>query len=189
MRVGVLLLVLAATPALPARAQIDPSAARGPRVADLTTLPSLEPLRFLVGSWTGEGSGAPGAGTGRFEFLLQLDGKALVRTSRTDYPATKDRPAAVHEDLMVVYLEPAYRTLTAVYFDNEGHAIRYRGEVAADGSRVTFTSAALATEPRYRLVYTRAPNETLAISFEIAPPGSAAFKTFLSGAAKRLALR
>lgn len=189
MRVGVLLLVLAATPALPARAQIDPSMARGPRVADLTSLASLEPLRFLAGSWSGEGSGAPGAGAGRFTFLMQLDGKALVRSSRTAYPATKDRAAAVHEDLMVVYLEPSDRSLAAAYFDNEGHVIRYRGEVAVDGSRVTFTSEAVAAAPRFRLTYTRAPNDTLAISFDIAEPGGHEFKTYVSGFAKRIALR
>src|SRR5689334_13849574 len=64
-----------------------------------------EPFEFLIGTWTGEGGGGPGEGTGGFSFQYELDGKVLVRKNRAEYPKTKDRPAASHEDLMIIYHE------------------------------------------------------------------------------------
>jgi hypothetical protein len=82
-----------------------------------------EPFRFLIGEWTGKGSGSPGEAGGAFSFSFDLEEKILVRRNRADYPATKEKPAYSHTDLMVIYKEgPATR---AIYFDNEGHIINY----------------------------------------------------------------
>ena len=62
-------------------------------------------IQYLVGNWTGEGGGVPGQGVGGFSFQPDLHGKILVRKSRAEYPATKDRPAFEHDDLMIVYRE------------------------------------------------------------------------------------
>jgi hypothetical protein len=61
------------------------------------------PVQYLMGDWIGEGGGAPGQGSGSFSFKPDLQGKILVRKNRAEYPATKDREAVVHDDLMVVY--------------------------------------------------------------------------------------
>jgi hypothetical protein len=90
------------------------------------------PLSFLIGEWVGEGGGGPGQGSGGFSFLPEQNGNVLVRKNWPDYPASKDRPAVSHTDLMIVYEEDA--KLRAIYFDSEGHVIHYEVEAAGDGS-------------------------------------------------------
>ena len=142
-------------------------------------------LRYLIGNWTGEGNGSPGQGTGSFSFEPDLQGKILVRKNRAEYPATKDRQAFTHDDLMIVFREPEENSegaLRAIYFDNEGHVIRY--SVAMFGDRVVFTSEPARTAPQYRFTYERHTADEVKIKFEIAPPGKG-FSTYIEAAAKR----
>lgn len=88
--------------------------------------------QFLVGEWTGEGVGEPGKGTGGFSFSFDLEKRILVRKGRSDYPATKDRPAYSHRDLMIIYPELSTNATRAIYFDNEGHVIGYRVNSSPD---------------------------------------------------------
>jgi hypothetical protein len=148
--------------------------------------PDWSPWKFLVGEWVAEGSGVPGQGTGAFSFRLDLQGEVLVRRNRSDYPATSERPAFSHEDLMVIYQDPGTKRVRAVYFDNEGHAIFFGTEVAADRRTITFTSDPALATSRFRLTYTLAPGDTLKIKFEMAPPGKPdSFATYLEGSARR----
>ena len=103
--------------------------------------PRWESLQFLIGTWTGAGTGDPGAGQGEFSFTPELDGRILVRRSFNQL-ATGPR----HEDLMIVYLEGAPR---AIYFDSEGHVIRYTVSFPARNA-VVFDSG---EAPGYRLSY------------------------------------
>jgi hypothetical protein len=136
------------------------------------------PIRFLIGEWTGEGGGGPGQGSGSFSFLTDQQNTILVRKNRADYPATKDRPAATHTDLMIVYQEES--KLRAIYFDTEDHVIHYDVLPAADGSSVQFLS------PNFRLTYRKTGGDTLGIKFEIAPPGKAgAFATYIEASARK----
>src|SRR5271154_5673173 len=106
------------------------------------------PLAFLIGEWVGEGGGGPGQGTGEFSFRMDLGGAVLIRKNVSHYPATKDKPAYSHTDLMIVD-----STMRANYFDDEGHVIHYMVQPSADGNNVQFLSDASASEPRYRLTY------------------------------------
>ncbi len=137
----------------------------------------------LVGEWVGEGSGQPGSGPGGFSFEKALDGRVLVRKSFSEYPATQDRPAARHEDLMVVYHDgPATR---ADYWDNEGHVIRYEVSFPTPTS-VVFVSAAAPGAPRFRLTYAWTEPGRVSIDFAIAAPGAPAeFRSYVSGSARR----
>ena len=138
---------------------------------------------FLLGTWEGMGSGAPGQGAGGFTFATELQGTILVRRSRADYPATKDKAAYSHEDLTIVTRETA-GDMKAVYFDNEGHIIHYL--VQARGDSVIFLSDTSSATPRYRLTYLRTAPETLKITFDIAPPGkSDAFTRYIEANASR----
>jgi hypothetical protein len=142
-------------------------------------------LQFLIGNWTGEGGGGPGQGTGSFSFQPDVQGKVLVRRNHSEYPAAKDRPAVVHDDLMIVYRESdesAEGALRAIFFDNEQHVIRYI--VTMFGDKVVFTSEPSRGAPRYRFTYTRVPADALRIKFEIAPPGKD-FATYIEAAAHR----
>jgi len=147
--------------------------------------PSWAPLADLVGDWTGEGEGQPGQGAGQFSFQPDLQNRVLVRRSYAEYPASKDRPAFRHDDLTIIYREAESAPLKAIYFDNEGHVIRYAVDVSADRNTFTFVSDAVGG-PRYRLTYTKAGPDVLAIKFEIAPPGKLdAFSTYLEARARR----
>ena len=143
-----------------------------------------KPLGWLIGDWTGAGSGDPGRGSGDFSFQPDLQGKVLVRKSVAEYPATADKPAQRHDDLMVIYAEG--NGLRAIFFDSEGHVIRYAIDASGEGSTVTFVSDEASAAPRFRLMYRKTGDNTLAGTFEIAPPGKPdAFAKYLEWTAKR----
>ena len=135
-------------------------------------------LHFLEGEWIGEGSGQPGQGTGGFSLRRELDGKILVRRNRAEYPATKDRPAYLHEDLMVIYPDAK----RAVYFDSEGHVIHYA--IEADGKSAVFVSEPDPAAPRYRLTYRTTGADTISILFEVSQPGKD-FQKYIEAKARR----
>ncbi|MDD5543653.1 MAG: hypothetical protein PHX83_10815 [Acidobacteriia bacterium] len=139
----------------------------------------LAPLNFLLGRWEGAGGGTPGQGGGFSEFTKDLQGRVIVRRNSADYPATSNRPAYSHNDLMIIYCD-ASKTLRADYYDNEGHVIRYA--IHTDTlNGVVFVSDPLPKEPRYRLTYKPSPAGQLEGKFEIAPPGKPeTFSTYLS---------
>jgi len=143
-------------------------------------------LGALLGNWTGEGSGDPGQGTGGFSFAWDLQGKILVRKSYADYPATKDRPASSHQDLMVVYQEPDTRLSKAVYLDNEGHVINYTVTLSPDAKSIVFLSELRPSTPRYRLIYIMTGKDRVELTFEIAPPDKPdSFTTYIKAGARR----
>jgi hypothetical protein len=145
-----------------------------------------KPYRFLVGEWTGDGSGEPRKGSGAFSFAWDLQEKVLVRKNRAEYPATQGRPAISHEDIMIIYRAENEGPVKAIYFDNEGHVINYTATFSPDQRTLTFLSDATPSSPRFRLSYTREENDVLRIKFEISPPGKPdAFKTYLDGTAHR----
>ncbi|MCE5247502.1 MAG: hypothetical protein ABFD84_14810 [Candidatus Polarisedimenticolia bacterium] len=144
----------------------------------------LAPLDFLIGEWTGGGSGAPGAGVGGTTFARELQGRVVVRTNFADYPAGGERAAFRHDDLMVVYVDADGR-LKADYFDDEGHVIRYAVQ-AREGGGVVFVGEAAPGTPRFRLTYAPDADGVVAGTFEIAPPDKPeAFKTYLSWTMRR----
>jgi hypothetical protein len=138
-------------------------------------------IRFLMGEWVADGPAA--AGGGHFEFTPDVQGNLVVRRNHAEYPSAGDRPVANHDDLMVIYREGG--ATRAIYFDNEGHVIRYAVE-AAGPDAVTFLSEAAAGAPRYRLSYKKLPDGRVGGKFEVAPPGKPEeFKTYLEWTAKR----
>jgi len=143
-----------------------------------------EPFRFLLGEWVGEGSGKPGEATGGFSFHFDLEKKILVRKNYANYPATKDKPAYSHTDLMIIYQETATGATRAIYFDNEGHVINYAVAFSKDNTSLVFTSEPFASAPRFRFTYYKPNDGRLAFEFEIAPPGKAdEFSKYVQGSA------
>jgi hypothetical protein len=129
-----------------------------------------EGWKFLLGEWVGEGGGKPGEGGGWFSFSPDLQGTVVVRKNHSDFPATKDRPAFSHDDLMVIYRESAGLT-KAAYFDNEGHVIHYAVTFSSDSTSVVFLSEPTHGTPQFRLTYDGLAEGQVKIRFEIAPPG------------------
>ncbi len=150
------------------------------------TAKNWDAWRFLVGDWVAEGSGEPGKGSGQLSFAFDLQEKVLVRKNHAEYPATAERPALTHEDLMVIYRDASGKRLRASYFDNEGHVIHYKPRFSPDGKTLTFLSDPSPSAPRFRLTYTKGEDETLGIKFEMSAPGKEdAFQTYLEGKARR----
>jgi hypothetical protein len=147
----------------------------------------LDSLRFLLGRWAGEGSGDAGQGSGYFTFEEGLQGKVLVRKNRAEYPATKDRPAFTHDDLMVVYADPQTGRTRAFYTDSEGHVINYDVRPSGDGKGVVFLSDPPDAGPRYRLTYALTQPDTIALTFEMATadqPGQ--FRKIVEGRVRKV---
>jgi hypothetical protein len=141
-------------------------------------------FRFVIGQWVSEG--LPGGGSGGFTLEPDLQGKILVRRNWAELPAAQGRPAAKHEDLMVIHRPQGGKPCQASYFDNEGHVIQYTVSPSPDKKGLVFVSASATSAPRFRLTYTPGTDDTLAIKFEIAAPGKAdEFKTYVEGTARR----
>lgn len=139
------------------------------------------PAQFLIGAWTGEGGGQPGGGSGSFSFTPDFQGKVLIRKSFAEYPGRNGRPASRHDDLTILYREAS--RLHAIYFDNEGHVIRYSVEAAPLGG-VVFTAEGPPTQARYRLSYMPTGKDRLKLRFEVADPGKD-FTTYIEATAHR----
>jgi hypothetical protein len=148
--------------------------------ADALVAP-MRPLAFLLGDWLA----APGSSgeTGGFSFKPAVQGRLLVRTNYASYPATADKPALRHDDLMVIAADGD--VVRADYFDSEGHIIRYLAQSIQAG-QVVLVSEIKPNEPRYRLRYTANADGTLAGQFDVAPPGKPeAFAPYLAWSARR----
>jgi hypothetical protein len=142
---------------------------------------------FLVGNWIGEGNGQPGQGKGSFSIEPDLNGRVLVRKNHSEYPATAQRPALTHDDLMIIYGDHPGELSSAIYVDNEDHTIHYSISFSEDGKTITFISAVLASSPTFRLSYTQLDADMLDLKFEIAPPGKPdVFSTYVEGKVHRV---
>jgi P2-related tail formation protein len=156
----------------------------GSLTAAAETLTGLEPLHSLLGDWQAEGGGKPGEASGGFTFAASLQGRVIVRTNYAEYPATADKPASRHDDLMVLFATES-GALRADYYDSEGHVIRYAGSATATGE-VVLVSEVVGGAPRFRLTYKLRADGSLDGRFEIAPPGKPeAFGPYLAWTARR----
>jgi len=128
--------------------------------------PGLSALKFLEGKWVGEGSSEAGRGGGYATFEEDLQNKVIVRRNHAEYPASHDRAAYQHDDLMIIYVDPASKELRAFYTDNEGHVIHYTVSVSTDGNIVSFLGERPPAAPQYRLTYTRREENKMTILLE-----------------------
>jgi hypothetical protein len=136
---------------------------------------------WLIGDWKGAGSGEPGKGSGTFSFTPDLDNKILIRKAHSEYPAQNGRPASVHDDLMVVYLNGG--AAKSIYFDNEGHTINY--SIAYTDKSITMLSDKALNTPVFRLTYTLVDKDAVNVKFEMSPDGEM-FNTYVEGKCTRI---
>jgi hypothetical protein len=143
--------------------------------------PGWKQMEFLLGKWTGvagEKDTQIGTGQGAFSFDLELNQKIVVRRNNAAYDS-----GLKHDDLMVVYFDgPKGSPPRAIYFDSEGHVIRYNVTFPA-AAKAVFESDGTQPGPRYRLTYWMEKAE-LKGTFEVAPPG-AEYRNYLSWTSKR----
>lgn len=159
-----------------------------------------KPLRFLLGTWEGGGSGAPGEGHSRAVFNLELNSNVMMRKNRTEFaPKPGEKSGLVHDDWLFIYPEAAVQggvpkpesgkagfspKFRAVYFDNESHVINYVVTFPAENS-ARFETDPSVPGPRIRLEYSMPSADVARSVFSFAPPGGD-FKPYLSGDAKRV---
>jgi hypothetical protein len=137
---------------------------------------------WLLGEWQGEGSGQPGQGDGTFSFAFDSGKNNIVRKSHTEFPATANNPAFVHDDLMIVYLDYTGNPTKAIYFDDEGHTINY--SISYAEKTITFLSEKIPNVPIFRLTYILLDDETVNIKFEISMDGEN-FMTHIEGKSRK----
>jgi len=137
---------------------------------------------WLMGEWTGEGGGQPGQGSGTFSFAFDLDKNIIVRKSHSEYPASENRPAVIHDDLMIIYLDFNESPTKAIYFDNEGHVIDY--SITYGDKSVIMTSKKMSGVPVFRLTYTLLDDEKVNTKFEMSQDGEN-FMTYVEGKSKK----
>jgi hypothetical protein len=137
---------------------------------------------WMIGEWKGVGSGEPGRGSGSFSFKADLKDKILVRKAHSEYPATANKPAIVHDDLLIVYLDASGDPSRAIYFDNEGHTINY--SISYTGKSIVMLGDKTSNAPIFRLTYTLLENDTVNVKFEMSQDGEK-FTTYVEGKCKR----
>jgi hypothetical protein len=143
-----------------------------------------EKWNYLIGEWVGENNGQPGQGEGKFSFLTDLNGKILVRKSHTTYPPTANSTGIVHDDILIIY-PVGNSAQEAIYFDNEGHTIKYK--VSFTDRSIILTSDISPSDARFRFTYSKIDTDTVNASFEIASPQTPDdFKMYLSGKAVKV---
>jgi hypothetical protein len=143
--------------------------------------PELEPLSFLVGSWTaGQGQAAQtgGTATGRSAFSIEAGGGALLRRDHTSLKGPDGKRAGGLDQVMLIY--PEAGGLKADYSDG-GHVIHYASAEVTPGRSVVFRSAPQPDAPSFRLTYAAATGDMLTVKFEMAAPGRTDFKPVAEG--------
>lgn len=150
--------------------------------------PNWNGLQFLQGRWIGEGTSQAGAGGGYFTFEPDLNGTVWVRRNHAEYPAANRAPI-VHEDLMIVYVDPDGTTLRALYTDTERHVIPYVVSVSAGRDTASFLSEPPPGQPTYRLTYVRRGTDRMSVTLEMAPADHPRqFKTIVEGSVRKQAV-
>jgi hypothetical protein len=130
---------------------------------------SWDQFKWLLGDWTGEGTGRPGQGSGRFTFTLDLDCNVMIRKAFSEYPATDTKSAIIHEDILIIYRDASGKPGQAIYFDNEGHVINYT--VTCTDKTVVFLSDKKGTQPCFRLTYSKQTEDQMSMKFEVSQDG------------------
>lgn len=136
-----------------------------------------EPLKFLVGSWEGTGTGRPGRSRVQREYLFVLGDRFLQVKNKSTYPPQKENPKGEsHEDLGVFSYDRNRKQFVLRQFHVEGFVNQYTLEpVAATESKVlVFISESIENIPsgwRARETYRIVNSNQFTETFELAAPG------------------
>jgi len=145
-----------------------------------------EDWQFLLGEWVGSGSGKPGEAVESVSsFRFELEKNILVRRNRVIFaPKPGEKKGYIHEDFLFVYPSPGEPKFRAIYFDNEGHVIRYKAVVPEQQNLIRLESEDPPTAMRFRLDYAPNPDHTVTGVFSMAAPGDT-FKVYTQGVVRR----
>lgn len=135
-----------------------------------------EPLRVLVGSWEGSGSGQPGVSKIQRDYRFVLNGKFLHVLNKSTYdPQPKNPKGEVHEDWGMISFDKGQKKFVLRQFHIEGFVNQYvMSSSSADGKTIVFTSESIENIPagfRARETYKILGPDEFKEVFEIAEPG------------------
>ncbi|UCE19636.1 MAG: hypothetical protein JSV84_04630 [Gemmatimonadota bacterium] len=101
-----------------------------------------EPLRYFVGSWTGESTGKAGDGKGERTCEFIMEGTYLhYKTVMHFEPQEKNPEGEVHEDWVFFSFDQNRNSLVVRQFNTEGFVNQYvLDSLSSDGSRLVLTT-------------------------------------------------
>src|SRR5688572_6646838 len=135
----------------------------------------FQPVRFLLGNWSGEASGEPGKGTVERQYALALSDRFIEEQNTSTYEPRDGKPAEVHQHRSFLSFDKDRKQLMLRQFHEEGFVNHYAmNQEQSTATRLVFDSVAFENLPRdwkaresYEIV---AADEFIEI-FELAPPG------------------
>ncbi len=138
-----------------------------------------QPLRFLIGTWHARthGGAAQAAASGVYTFQLELREHVLARHSSSSGCSAPADFNCEHSDLLYLYRDAPAQPLKAIYFDNEGHVIRYDVATPA-ANQMVLTSAPAQSAPQFRLSY-ELRGSVMYGTFQLRMPGQSDFQSYL----------
>lgn len=133
------------------------------------------PLRFLIGSWEGQGVGQPGMGEYERTYRLVLNKRFIEVKNKSVYPSSEKKPKGeVHEDWGFFSYDKGRRTFVLRQFHVEGFVNQYKlDSISTDGRTIVFTSEAIENIPRgwrARETYDILDSNRVRETFELAEP-------------------
>ena len=148
-----------------------------------TTAPKTEVsgVSFLVGQWhsgSGKVADSGGTATGSSTVTWEANGSTLLRRDHANLFDASGKASGSFDQIMLIY--PEGGTLHADYFDGT-HLTYYASAMVKPNRSVIFSTASRPGAPNFRLSYTLATPDTLAIAFSMAPPNSSQFHPIASG--------
>ena len=149
---------------------------------------SLDPwkaLTFLEGTWGARsqaGTAAAQAG-GTYTFNFELKHHVLARHSMSAACKGPEAFDCQHGDLLYVYQEGEGQPLKAIYFDNEGHVIRYTVSTPEPNTAIFLSDAATAA-PQFQLVY-QLKKAVMSGKFQMKMPGQTEWNSYLEWSGSR----
>jgi hypothetical protein len=144
-----------------------------------TSKDPFQALSFLEGTWDAKTNGSSGVQSiGEYSFELQLQKHVLSRQSVSKGSCKgPDSFDCNHSDMLYIYPSGADGALQAIYFDNEGHVIKYQVSTPTPTTAL-FQSDSSLPGPQFQLVYERR-GDTMSGKFQMRMPGQGEWKSYL----------
>jgi hypothetical protein len=147
-----------------------------PAAADAPNADPWQPVRFLVGRWTGTVQGEAGNGSVSRNYEFTLNGKFIEERNVSTYPAQqKNRKGEVHEHRSFLSYDRKRQRLVLRQFHQEGFVNTYVLNAAeSTGNLLVFDSESfenLDTGFKARETYEIYSSDEFVETFEVAEPG------------------
>jgi hypothetical protein len=151
----------------------------GLRAQSAPTKDPFQSLSFLQGTWEAKTSGSSGVNSiGKYSFELELRKHIMARQAVSNEsckgPESFD---CSHSDLLYIFPGGPDQALQAIYFDNEGHVIKYQVSTPTPTTAV-FLSDGSQPGPQFQLVYER-KGDVMSGKFQMRMPGQNEWKSYL----------